>query len=156
MAKKLIPCLWFDKNMKEILNYYISIFPDTKTSNIDSLSDTPSGTVELATMTILGQDFQLMTAGPTFKFNESVSFVVDCEDQKEVDYYWNALTTNGGAESECGWCKDRYGLSWQIVPKQLGILMSDPDKEKANRVTQAMLKMKKLIVADLQSAYDGE
>ncbi len=151
-----MPCLWFDKNMKEILGYYVSIFPDTKTSNIDSLSDTPSGTVELATMTILGQDFQLMTAGPIFKFNESVSFVVDCEDQEEVDYYWNALTTNGGAESECGWCKDKYGLSWQIVPKQLGILTSDPDKEKANRVVQAMLKMKKLIVADLQKAYDGE
>ncbi len=154
--KKLTPFLWFDKNMKEIIEYYTAIFPGTTVSNRDSLSDTPSGTVELSTVTILGQELQFMTAGPVFTFNESVSFVVDCEDQEEVDYYWNALTANGGQESQCGWLKDKYGLSWQIVPKQLGILMSDPDREKADRVTQAMLTMKKLNVKDLQAAYDGK
>lgn len=93
-------------------------------------------------------------AGPQFKFTEAISFVVDCEDQKEVDYYWEKLTADGGEESQCGWLKDKFGLSWQIVPRQLNELMADPDKEKADRVMQAMLKMKKIIIADLQKAYD--
>lgn len=155
MTQKITPFLWFDKGMKEIVDYYAAIFPDVKVSNRDSLSDTPSGTVELSTITILGQELRLMTAGPMFKFNESISFVVDCEDQTEVDHYWNALTSDGGEESNCGWCKDKYGLSWQIVPKQLGVLMSDPDREKAGHVTQAMLKMKKIVVEDLEKAYEG-
>ncbi len=155
MTKKITPFLWFDKGMAEIVDYYVSIFPDTKVSNRDSLSDTPSGTVELSTITILGQEMSLMTAGPLFKFNESISFVIDCEDQAEVDYYWNVLTANGGMESQCGWCKDKYGLSWQVVPKRLGELMGDPDREKAARVTQAMLKMQKIVVEDLERAYEG-
>ena len=96
-----------------------------------------------------------MNAGPQFKFNEAVSMSVNCEDQAEVDYFWNALTADGGEESMCSWCKDKYGLSWQIVPKQLGELMGDPDPAKSKRVMDAMLKMKKIIVADLQKAYDG-
>ena len=96
-----------------------------------------------------------LNAGPQFKFNEAVSMFVSCEDQAEVDYFWNALTADGGEESMCSWCKDKFGLSWQIVPKQLGELMGDPDPEKSQRVMQAMLKMKKIIVADLQKAHGG-
>lgn len=152
MKQKITPFLWFDKNLKEITDYYLSIFPDAKIIDNENLSDTPSGNVEIATMQIFGQNFTMMTAGPTFKFNEAVSFVIDCAGQEEVDYYWNALTNNGGQESQCGWCKDRYGVSWQVIPRQLGQLMSDPDKEKANRVTQAILKMKKIDIEELQKA----
>jgi predicted 3-demethylubiquinone-9 3-methyltransferase (glyoxalase superfamily) len=97
-----------------------------------------------------------LNAGPQFKFNEAVSMFVNCEDQAEVDYFWNALTADGGKESMCSWCKDKFGLWWQIVPKQLGELMGDPDPVKSKRVMDAMLKMKKIIVADLQKAYDGK
>jgi len=97
-----------------------------------------------------------LNAGPQFKFNEAISMFVNCEDQEEVDYFWNALTADGGEESMCGWLKDKYGLSWQIVPKQLGELMGDPDPEKSKRVMDAMLKMQKIIVADLKKAYNGE
>ncbi len=151
--KKITPFLWFDKNLKEITDYYISIFPGTKLELNGTLSDTPSGEVETATLEILGQEFNLMTAGPMFKFNEAVSFVISCEDQKEVDYYWEKLTTNGGAESQCGWCKDKYGLSWQVVPKALGELMSKGNSEQKGRVVQAFMKMKKFDVAGLVKAF---
>lgn len=120
------------------------------------MNDTPSGTVEIVNIELFGQVFTLMSAGSEFKFTEAISFVVDCQDQKEVDYYWDKLTADGGQESMCGWLKDKYGLSWQIVPKQLGELLSDPDKKKAGRVTRAMLQMKKLDVNLLQKAYDGK
>ena len=152
--KKLTPFLWFDKNLKEIVDYYAAIFPGTKQTSGGELSDTPSGNVEMATIEILGQELSLMTAGPMFKFNEAVSFVVKCEDQKEIDYYWNALTTNGGQESQCGWCKDKYGLSWQIVPSAMDKMMSSGNKEKIGRVTQAFLKMKKFDIATLQAEFD--
>ncbi len=151
---KITPFLWFDKNMGEIISYYKSIFPDLKTSYTGSLNDTPSGNVETATIEILGQKLSLMTAGPMFKFNEAVSFVIDCENQEEVDYYWDAFTKEG-EESQCGWCKDKYGLSWQIVPKQLSGFLGNSDREKAGKAMQAMLKMKKLVIADLESAMNG-
>ena len=112
--------------------------------------------MEIVTVALFGRDFTLMSAGPLFKFTEAISFVVDCKDQKEVDYYWNKLTADGGEESMCGWLKDKYGLSWQIVPQQLNILMGDKNKEKAGRVTQAVLKMKKIDIKKLQRAYDGK
>ncbi len=152
--KKLTPFLWFDKNLKEIVAYYTAIFPGTTFKSEGELSDTPSGTVEMGTLEILGQELGLMTAGPLFKFNESVSFVVHCEDQKEVDYYWNALTTNGGEESQCGWCKDKYGLSWQITPIALEKMMASGDKEKIGRVTEAFMKMKKLDIQTLEEAFN--
>ncbi len=153
--KKITPSLWFDKNLKEITNYYLSIFPDAKLESSGTLSDTPSGDVETATLEIFGQEFSLMTAGPMFKFNEAISFVINCEDQKEIDYYWEKLTTNGGQEGQCGWCKDKYGLSWQVVPNALGELMSKGDEEQRGRVTQAFLKMKKFDIAGLEEAFRG-
>lgn len=140
--------------MKEIVDYYVAIFPGTTVSRGENLSDTPSGEVEMATLTILGQELDLMTAGPTFKFNEAVSFVVTTDNQEETDYYWNALTASGGAESQCGWLKDKYGLSWQIVPKRLNELLADPNKQKAGRAMQAMLTMKKIDIAALEEAFN--
>lgn len=140
--------------MAEIISYYKAIFPDLKTGYTGSLTDTPSGNVETATMEIMGQKFSLMTAGPMFQFNEAVSFVVDCENQEEVDYYWDAFTKEG-QESQCGWCKDKYGLSWQIVPKQLSGLIGNSDRERAGKAMQAMLKMKKIVIADLEKAFNS-
>jgi predicted 3-demethylubiquinone-9 3-methyltransferase (glyoxalase superfamily) len=142
--KKITPFLWFDTQAEEAMNFYCSIFKDSKI-----LSVSPSS----VNFELEGQEFIGFNAGPEFMFNESVSFFVNCEDQAEVDYLWNALIADGGEESMCGWLKDRYGLSWQIIPKQLGELMGDPDPEKAKRVRDAMLKMRKIIVSDLQQAY---
>jgi predicted 3-demethylubiquinone-9 3-methyltransferase (glyoxalase superfamily) len=154
--KKITPFLWFDKNLKEIINFYVSVFPDAKVSGNGNLSDTPSGEVEMATIEIFGQELSLMTAGPMFKFNEAISFVISCEDQKEIDYYWDAFTKNGGQESQCGWCKDKYGLSWQIVPSVMNKMMASGDKEKIGRVTQAFLQMKKFDIQKLQDAFEGK
>ena len=154
--QKITPFLWFDKNLKEIVDFYSSVFPDTKILNKGDLSDTPSGEVEIVTIEILGQELSLMTAGPMFKFNESISFVVTCEDQKEIDYYWNALTNNGGEESQCGWCKDKYGLWWQIVPTVMTTMMASGNKEKIGRVTQAFLKMKKFDIQTLTDTFEKE
>ena len=134
------------------MNFYVSLFKNSKVLNISRGSD---GNAFIVSFELDGQDFMGLNAGPEFKFNESISMYVDCEDQTEVDYFWNVLTADGGEESMCGWLKDKYGLSWQIVPKQLGKLMGDPDPEKSTRVREAMLKMQKIIVADLQKAYDG-
>ena len=150
--KKITPFLWFDTQAEEAMNFYCSIFKNSKVNNI---SRGPDGKAFIVSFELEGQEFMALNAGPEFKFNESISLYVDCEDQAEVDYFWNALTTDGGEESMCGWLKDKYGLSWQIIPKQLGELMGDPDPEKAKRVRDAMLRMRKIIVADLQKAYQG-
>ena len=150
--KKITPFLWFDTQAEEAMNFYCSIFKNSKVLNV---SRGPDGKAFIVSFELDGQEFMALNAGPEFKFNESISMYVDCEDQTEVDYLWNALTADGGEESMCGWLKDKYGLSWQIVPQQLGKLMGDPDPEKSNRVRDAMLKMQKIIVADLQKAYDG-
>ncbi len=151
--KKITPFLWFDSQAEEAMNFYVSLF---KNSKVNSVSRGPDGKAFTVAFELDGQEFMGMNAGPQFKFNEAVSMSVNCEDQTEVDYFWNALTADGGEESMCSWCKDKYGLSWQIVPKQLGELMGDPDPEKSGRVMQAMLKMKKIIVADLKKAYNNE
>jgi predicted 3-demethylubiquinone-9 3-methyltransferase (glyoxalase superfamily) len=150
--KKITPFLWFDTQAEEAMNFYCSIFKNSKVLNV---SRGPDGKAFIVSFELDGQEFMALNAGPEFKFNESISMYVDCEDQTEVDYLWNALTANGGEESMCGWLKDKYGLSWQIVPQQLGKLMGDPDPEKSARVRDAMLKMQKIVVADLQKAYDG-
>jgi predicted 3-demethylubiquinone-9 3-methyltransferase (glyoxalase superfamily) len=152
--KKITPFLWFDKNLKEITDFYLSVFPEAKLSVNGSLSDTPSGDVEMATLEILGQELSFMTAGPMFKFNEAISFVIKCENQEEIDYYWGKLSAVPEAE-QCGWLKDKYGLSWQIVPAVMDKMMSSGDKEKIGRVTQAFLKMKKFDIAALQNAFEG-
>ena len=151
--KKITPFLWFDSQAEEAMNFYVSLF---KNSKVGGVSRGPDGKAFTVSFELDGQEFMGMNAGPQFKFNEAVSMSVNCEDQAEVDYFWNALTADGGEESMCSWCKDKYGLWWQIVPKQLGELMGDSDPEKSGRVMQAMLKMQKIIIADLQKAYDGE
>lgn len=153
--KKITPFLWFDKNMKEIIDFYVSVFPDAKVETNGSLSDTPSGDVEMATIEIFGQELSLMTAGPMFKFNESISFVINCETQEEVDYYWSRLTA-GGSEGQCGWCKDRYGLSWQVVPTALGELMSQANESQRQQVTQAFLQMGKFDIQKLHEAFNNK
>jgi predicted 3-demethylubiquinone-9 3-methyltransferase (glyoxalase superfamily) len=150
--KKITPYLWFDTQAEEAMNFYVSLFENSKVNNI---SRGPDGRAFIVSFELDGQEFMGLNAGPQFKFNEAVSFYVDCKDQAEVDYFWNALIADGGEESMCGWLKDKYGLSWQIIQKQLGELMSDPNPEKAQRVMDAMLKMQKIIVADLQKAHGG-
>ena len=144
--KKITPFLWFDTQAEEAMNFYVSIFKNSKV-----LGASPAS----VNFELEGQEFIAFNAGPEFKFNESISMFVSCEDQTEVDYFWNKLTADGGEESMCGWLKDKYGLSWQIVPKQLGDYIGGPDPVKAQRGMQAMLQMHKLIIADLKKAYDG-
>jgi predicted 3-demethylubiquinone-9 3-methyltransferase (glyoxalase superfamily) len=150
--KKITPFLWFDTQAEEAMNFYVSLF---KNSQVLGVSRGPDGKAFTVSFELDGQEFMGLNAGPQFKFNEAVSMFVNCEDQAEVDYFWNALTADGGEESMCGWLKDKFGLSWQIIPKQLGELMGDPDSEKSRRVMEAMLKMNKIVIADLKRAYDG-
>lgn len=145
--QKITPFLWFDTQAREAAKFYVSVFKDAKMKTPETFDGTPSGTIDIITIELFGQDFTLMSAGPTYKINEAISFVIDCQDQEEVDYYWDKLTADGGEESQCGWLKDKFGVSWQVIPRQLNELMSP-------KVMQAMLKMKKIIIADLQSAHD--
>lgn len=147
--QKIIPFFWFEKNMSEILEYYQGIFPDFKIISRNKLSETPSGDVEIAEVEVFGSRMSWMTAGPYFKFNEAISLVIRTDGQEETDYFWQKLTADGGTESQCGWCKDRYGVSWQVVPKQLGEAMSQADKERAQYASSQLLHMKKIIIKDL-------
>ncbi len=152
---KITPFLWFDDQIEEAVSFYVSVFKDAKILSMNrqpGATAADPGKVFSAEFEIHGQQFMALNGGPEFKFTEAISFFVKCEDQAEVDYYWNALTANGGEESQCGWLKDKYGLSWQIVPNALMRYMSDPDAEKAGRVVQAMLKMHKIDIADLDRA----
>ena len=162
--ESIVPCLMFtgEKSGKaeEAIERYISVFKNASVKVLHRYEENDpdvTGYIKHGQFYLEGQLFTAMdSSGPhPFGFNEGLSFVVDCEGQEEVDYYWSQLTANGGTESRCGWLKDPFGISWQIVPQQLAQLMSDPDKEKAGRVMQAMLKMNKIIIADLQDAYDG-
>jgi len=148
--KKITPFLWFDDQAEEAMNFYVSIF---KNSKILSVSPGPNGKAFTVSAELDGQEITALNAGPEFKFTEAISFFVNCETQAEVDELWKKLTA-GGEESQCGWLKDKYGLSWQIVPTALGRLLGDPDPVKAQRVMQAMLKMRKIDVAELQRAYE--
>lgn len=151
--QKITPFLWFDTQGEEAMKFYTSIFKD---SEIISVNKLPDGQMMTGEFKIHGQRFMVLNAGPQFKFNEAISLFVNCADQAEVDELWEKLTDDGGQESRCGWLKDKFGLSWQIIPKALGELMGDPDIEKSQRVMQAMMKMGKIVVADLQAAYDGK
>jgi len=153
--QKIIPFLWFDKKAGEAAEFYTSIFPGSRIKSSTTLHNTPSGTVEVFTIELLGQEFTLMSAGPLYKFNEMISFVVHCENQSEIDHYWEKLSADPKAE-QCGWLKDKYGLSWQIQPKILNGMLSDKDPAKVARVTRAFLKMKKLDIEALKKAYVGE
>lgn len=159
--KRITPCLWFDKQAEEAANFYVSLFPNSKITNIShygkegfEVHQMPEGRVLVAQFELNGQEFMALNAGPVFKFTEAVSFVVSCENQEEVDRFWNALSAVKESE-QCGWLKDKYGLSWQIIPKQLDEMISDPDPVKSGRVMTAMLQMKKIDIAALKKAYEG-
>lgn len=157
MTQKITPFLWFEKGAKEGAEFYVSVFGEnSKINNVQTIDGTPSGAIEIADFELRGNAFTIMAAGPFAKFNESVSFVIDCGDQEEVDYFWDILTKDGGEESQCGWLKDKYGVSWQVIPRRLNELTADPDKAKAGRAMQAMLTMKKIIIADIEAAANQE
>lgn len=151
--QKITPFLWYNGNVEEVANFYISIFKDSK---IISTMPGPGGMFMSATIEINGQEFILFNGGPMFQFTEAISLFIKCETQDEIDYYWKKLIEGGGQESRCGWLKDKYGLSWQVVPPVLGDLLTNKDREKAGRAMQAMLQMNKIVIADLQNAFDGK
>jgi predicted 3-demethylubiquinone-9 3-methyltransferase (glyoxalase superfamily) len=149
------PCLWFDDNLEEAMEFYTAIFPNSRIGNVSRYGDArprPAGSVMAADFELDGLTFRAINGGPQFTFSEAISFSVACADQAEVDRYWDALLADGGEESMCGWLKDRFGLSWQIVPDRLYELVSDPDPARAQAATQAMLGMRKIVVADLEAA----
>ncbi|MDQ3292152.1 MAG: VOC family protein [Bacteroidota bacterium] len=153
---KITPFLWFDNQAEEAMNFYTSIFKDSKVGKIVRAGDAapgPKGSVMTVSFTLAGQEFAAINGGPHFKFTEAVSFVVSCETQEEIDEMWAKLS-EGGEEGRCGWLKDKFGLSWQIVPPILPELLHDKDPEKANRVMQAMMKMKKISIPELKAAAE--
>jgi predicted 3-demethylubiquinone-9 3-methyltransferase (glyoxalase superfamily) len=155
-VKKITPFLWFDNHAEEAMNFYVSIFKNSRAGQITRYGEAgpgEKGSVMTATFELDGQDFIALNAGPQFKFTEAISFFVHCDTQKEVDYFWEKLTAGGGQESQCGWLKDKFGLSWQIVPKTLMELLHDQDPQRSARVMQAMLQMKKIDIKTLQKAY---
>ncbi len=149
--QKITPCLWVEKDARKAARYYLSIFKTAKLTAYQAFRnlEIPGRHFDVASVNLAGMEFQILAAGPLFKFNEAVSFVIHCKDQKEVDYYWKALTARGGSEGPCGWLKDRYGLSWQVVPEQYFKIQSGKDKAKRYYAMNAVLKMKKIIIADL-------
>ena len=167
MAQKITPCLWFDKQAEEAITYYVKVFNEAphsrKNSKVNFIQryekgiETPGaaemeGKVLTAELELDGQRFLALDGGPIFKFNEAISLLVDCRDQEEVDYFWSKLSAVKESE-QCGWCKDKFGLSWQIIPTRMGELLSDPSREKAHRVANAMLQMHKIVIKDLEEAY---
>ena len=155
MKSRISPCLWFDGEAEEAAKFYVSVFPNSKIGRISRYGDAgpgPKDSVMTVAFTLDGQEFIGLNGGPQFKFTEAVSFTVYCDTQKEVDSYWTKLTAGGGKEVQCGWVKDRFGLSWQIVPTVLPRLAADKDPKKVERVMQAMLRMKKLDIAALKAA----
>ncbi len=158
--EKIIPCLWFDNQAEEAVNLYTSIFKNSKIKHVSrygesgsNISGRSKGSVMTISFELNGQEFMALNGGPMFKFNEAISFMIMCENQEEVDYYWEKLSAVPKAE-QCGWVKDKYGLSWQIVPKQLNKLINSLDKEKAEKVMSALLKMKKIDIEKLKEVYE--
>jgi predicted 3-demethylubiquinone-9 3-methyltransferase (glyoxalase superfamily) len=157
MEQKITPNLWFDTEAEDAANFYVSVFKDARIVNVSRYTEAgprPAGTVMTVDFELNGQRFTGINGGPEFKFDEAVSFLITCEDQDEVDYYWEKLG-EGGQEGPCGWVKDRYGLSWQVVPKGMEELFASEDPERASRAMAAMLKMGKLDIAALRAAADG-
>ncbi|MCK1277175.1 VOC family protein [Bradyrhizobium sp. 61] len=142
----ITPFLWFANNVQEAVAFYKAVFPNAK---VETVSDS------MAVFELEGQRFHALNGGPQYRFTEAVSFFISVETQAEVDYFWSRLTADGGEESRCGWLKDKFGLSWQVIPFALGRYLGDPDRTKANRVMQAMMEMRKIVIADLDKAYAG-
>jgi len=162
ITQKITPFLWFDNQAEEAVNFYTSIFKNSKGGNATRYDDEgsnasgrPKGSVMTVPFQLEGQDFVALNGGPMFKFTEAVSFVVNCETQKEVDHFWEKLSA-GGEEVQCGWLKDKFGLSWQVVPTVLTEMLQDKDPQRAQRVMAAMLKMKKIDIAELKRAYEAK
>jgi predicted 3-demethylubiquinone-9 3-methyltransferase (glyoxalase superfamily) len=158
---KISPFLWFDHQAEDAAKLYVSLFPNSKIHKIarypgDGPEGVEEGKVMIVEFELDGQKVIAMNAGPTFKLDEAFSFVIDCDGQAEVDHYWNALTADGGQESQCGWLKDRFGLSWQVTPRQLIEATTSPDRAAAGRAFQAMMTMKKIDVAAIEKAFKGE
>jgi predicted 3-demethylubiquinone-9 3-methyltransferase (glyoxalase superfamily) len=160
---KITPCLWFDGEAEDAAKFYVSIFKNAKLGNISrygkegfEIHGRKEGTVMVAEWEIAGQKFVGLNGGPQFKFSEAISFQISCENQEEVDYFWSRLTAGGGQESMCGWLKDRFGLSWQVVPTALFEMLQDRDAAKAQRVTKAFLQMRKFDIAALRRAFEGK
>jgi predicted 3-demethylubiquinone-9 3-methyltransferase (glyoxalase superfamily) len=162
--QKISSCLWFDNQAEEAVNFYTSIFKDSRVGKVSRYGKQgfeqhhmPEGTIMTVEFWLDGQKFLALNGGPVFRFNEAVSFVVNCESQEEVNYYWDKLSEGGDPNAQmCGWLKDKFGLSWQVVPTAMSELMSSPDREKAGRTMNAMLKMKKLDLPALRRAFEGE
>lgn len=155
-SQKITPFLWFDTQAEEAANFYTSVFKNSRILHVSRYGDAgpgPKGSAMVVNFQLAGQEFTALNGGPRFKFSEAFSFVVNCENQQEIDDYWTKLTAGGGQESMCGWLKDKFGFSWQIVPTELGKLMSNP--QKANRVMEALLKMRKLDLAALKAAAEA-
>jgi predicted 3-demethylubiquinone-9 3-methyltransferase (glyoxalase superfamily) len=158
---KIVPCLWFDQNAEEAAEFYVSVFPNSKVRNVLRYPENspfpgqfPPGTAMTVDFELDGQPITGLNGGPMFTFSEATSLQIFCNDQEEIDHYWESLTADGGEESQCGWLKDKFGFSWQVVPKMLGEIQSDDDA-KQQAVAEAIFSMRKLVIADLQAAYDG-
>jgi len=155
----ITPCLWFDGQAEEAATFYASVFPEGRVVAVTrSPADNPStraGEVLMVSFTISGQPFTLLNGGPQFPFTEAISFAIDCADQAEVDHYWAALVEGGGEHGQCGWLKDRFGVSWQVVPRQMGDYLAGPDAEGNRRAMEAMLRMQRLDIEALRQAYEG-
>jgi predicted 3-demethylubiquinone-9 3-methyltransferase (glyoxalase superfamily) len=152
-------CLWFDGQGEEAAHYYVSVFKNSSIGRIERYPEgapQPAGSVLTVEFTANGHKFIALNGGPEFKFNEAISFMISCQDQEEVDYYWTKLTEGGGEPGPCGWLKDRYGVSWQVIPDRLIELTTDPDQEKASRAIKAMMEMGKIDIAALEKAVAGE
>ena len=158
MSQKITPNLWFDMNAEEAANFYVDLFDDGRILNVARYpegSPGPAGEVMTVEWELNGQKFVGINGGPQFQFSEAVSFMISCKDQEEVDYYWDRLTADGGKEGQCGWLSDKFGLAWQVVPEGMDEVFSDPDPAKAERSMAAMMKMKKLDIAELRAAAEG-
>lgn len=154
IARPITPHLWFDREAKEAAEFYCSVFPNSRITSVQTLRDTPSGDCDVVAFELSGQPFMAISAGPLFRFNEAISFMVYCDTQEEIDQYWEKLSAVPEAE-QCGWLKDRYGLSWQVVPAGMDDMLRSGTPEQIARVTQAFLKMKKFDLAELEQAYRG-
>ncbi len=153
MRQKITPFLWFNDNAEEAATFYVSVFPNSKLTDVARMGE--GGPALTVAFTLDGEDFVGLNGGPVHAFTEAVSFVIDCETQAEVDRYWETLTADGGQPGDCGWLKDRFGLSWQVVPRRLPELLTDPDPARAQRAMQAMMQMHKIDIAALEAAANG-
>lgn len=153
-VQKIVPHLWYDREAKEAAQFYCSVLPDSRVDHVTTIHDTPSGDCDVVSFTLCGQPFQAISAGPLFKFNEAISFMIYCDTQEEIDRYTAKLSSDPRYE-QCGWLRDKFGVSWQIVPRAMDRMMKDKDPQKVARVVQAFLPMKKFDIAALERAYEG-